>query len=743
LRAVQTSFSSITGSAVIFPPVTTTGNAEVVAAEAVDGLYFTTFGVGPRLGRAINASDDAAAAPVVVLSHELWRGRFAADPAILGRTVRVAGQPFEIIGVMPASFRGPYWGPLASRLWISVGAERALSAQDASPVTAAPRSGLTVFGRLAPGVSLVTASAQLGTIARIASPSRGAAADERARPSTWVAKPVAGVDREDSGVRRMGVTLLILIALVLIVACTNLANLVLARGTARQGELAVRMAMGASRGRLVWEQCVESAILASLGGMASYAMFLGVSAMMTQDFTILAPPLLRMTVSIRPTLNPEALGVAGVSTLLCLAVFGLEPAIHLARRLDIRGALAAGATGIRPRVARQRMVIRWQVAVAAGFFIVSTMFIRATIEQSRHDPGVALDRIAVATLDFQSGQWDEARIRRTIDRVMDEGRHENRVEGLSASTGLPFGIPPALQVAIARPGPDQEAEINRSHTAAVAASPSFFNTLGIAIVAGRAFTDDDRQGTAPVLIVSELMARQLFGSATAVGEAVALRVDSRATETATIVGVARNTDVGGIYSRPRPLVYLPINQQFHRSITITARSTGPGAAAVQPLREAIARADTDLGVDVVASGRAALSGPFELVRSGGKGTLYLGAFTLVLSMVGLFGVQSHVVAYRTREIGVRMAVGGTAAQIKRMVMTDGYRPVIEGLVLGLWGGIAGRFIVRASTEVDVAIFDMWMLVVTPIPLVLAAFCACYLPAARASRVDPTVALRCE
>src|SRR5215203_905213 len=189
LRGTQTSFSSITGSAVIFRPVTTAGNGEVVAAEAVDGLYFTTFGVRPRLGRGINTNDDAMAARVLVLSDELWRGRFAADAAILGRIVRVAGQPFEVIGVMPPSFRGPYWGPRASRLWISLGAERALSTQDASPVTADPQSGLTVFGRLAPGVSLVTASAELGTIARLAPPLTRGAAAERARPSAWVAKP--------------------------------------------------------------------------------------------------------------------------------------------------------------------------------------------------------------------------------------------------------------------------------------------------------------------------------------------------------------------------------------------------------------------------------------------------------------------------------------------------------------------------------------------------------------------------
>src|SRR5918993_5476601 len=641
LRRAQRSFGSLSATVPIMPSVASTTTAEVLAAEAVDGLYFPTLGISTVVGRTIDAQDDAMAARVAVLSNDFWRGRFAGDPQVIGRSIRINGQTFEIVGVGPARYGGLY-GPLRrTQLWIPLSAEVALgTSQPLAGRTAREHTRLLVFGRLANNVAAAQASAELTTLAArfdrefpSASMRTGASTDRH-----WSATTIDDMHRdENNSLRRFGMTLVALAGLVLLVACTNLANLVLARGTARQGELAVRMAMGASRGRLVWEQCVESAILASLGGMASYAMFLGVSAMMTQEFTMVAPPMGRMTVSIRPALSPEALCVAGLSMLLSLVVFGLEPAIHLARRLDIRSALAAGATGVRPRVARQRMVIRWQVAVAAGFFIVSTMFIRATVEQSRHNPGVELDRIAVATLDFQSGQWDEARIRRTIDRVMEEGRHDGRVEAMSASTGLPFGVAPALRVAIAQPGPDQEAELRGAQRAAVAASPSFFRTLGIAIVEGRAFTDDDGQGTAPVLIVSELMARQLFGSVSAVGKAVALRVTSRAVETATIVGVARDTDVGRIYSRPRPLVYLPLSQQFNTFITITARSTVAGAGAVQPLRDAIGRADIDLSASVVDSGRAALSGPFELLRSGGKGTLYLGAFTLLLSMVGLFG----------------------------------------------------------------------------------------------------------
>ena len=177
---------------------------------------------------------------------------------------------------------------------------------------------------------------------------------------------------------------------------------------------------------------------------------------------------------------------------------------------------------------------------------------------------------------------------------------------------------------------------------------------------------------------------------------------------------------------------------------MSARASGDGELAIAALRESIRRADPDLAIDAIGSGDAILAGRFVIVRAMGRGALYLGALTVALSMIGLFGVQSHVVAHRTREIGVRMSVGATASQIKLMVLKDGYRPVFEGLALGLWGGIAGRIMLRSYMELEnVTIVDPWMLVLTPIPLIAAAFWACYLPAAKAARVDPTVALRYE
>ena len=743
LAQAQTSFTVLSGSASTFANVVATRNSELLATEVVEGHYFQAIGVSAAAGRLIGPADDQSAARVAVISETLWRTRYGAGPEVTAQSLVINGQPFDIIGVVSGLYAGIDVGGFGTQVWVPLSSSSVLRNERLGPGLN-EGTPLTVFGRLAASTDVTAASVEIETIARQFDISRplppsGPGAPSRARQ--WSVRSALAPSDADDGMRRTGVMLVVLVGLVLVVACTNLANLVLARGTARQGELAIRMAMGASRGRLIWEQCVESLLLSGLGAVAAYAMFVAVSAWMTQDFAIIVPPMGRLTLSIRPEMNRDAVLVSVGALLLSLAVFGLEPAVHLARTLDIRAVLAAGATGVRPRVGRQRMIVRWQVAVAASFFIVATMFIKVTVEQARHDSGIDIDRLAIAMLKFQVRDVDDDRVRRAIDRVLAEGAKDPSIERIAASTGLPFGIQPAYHAGMALPGSDRVGALAES-TSLIAATPSLFPVLGIPIVRGRAFDDADGVSAPPVAVISELTASRMFRQTDPVGQSLLLTID-RTTTTVTIVGISRDTDVRSMSASRRPLIFVPLAQHFDTDVTISARASGRAAAAMNGLRNVVRAADPDLVIDISGEGRAVLSGPFEILRSLGRGALYLGAFTLLLSMVGLFGVQSHVVMYRTREFGVRLSLGATARQIKTMVIRDGARPVFDGLILGLWGGIAGRFIVRAYTDVQVAVFDPWMLLVAPIPIVMAALCACYLPAARASRVDPTTALRCE
>ena len=739
LRAAQTSFSRLSASASFSPAVAFSSGTELIAAEAVDGAYFTTLGVGAALGRVIQTADDAANAHVAVVSDEVWRDRFAADPAIVGRSIRIAGQPFEIIGVAEAPFAGAGGAIAGTRLWIPLAAEASLSAAPSTP--ARDRRRLVVFGRLAPSASVASATAELGTIAAgldAAFPPRATPKGAGPTERPWRAKSVTALTEDDNALHRFGLTLVGLVALVLVVACTNLANLVLARGTTRQRELAVRCALGASRWRLVREQLTESALLAAAGAVASYAAFQILRVVMNADFHLMLPTGGRWTLAIRPALSPPAFAMAVVSLLLSLVVFGLEPALQLTRALDVRGALAAGAGVGRPRARRQRALVRWQVAIAAGFFIIATMFVKYTIEEIRHDPGVDLDRLGVTVLNFRTQQWDEARARRALDRVLEEGRMDPAVESMSASTGLPFGLPSVMRLTLAAPDRGDD----RFPAAGIAATPSIFRTLGVPIVRGRGFDDRDHAAAAPAVVISEFTARRIFGTIDAVGRQLILRGRPRTT-TVTVIGVARDTDVRQVLFDPRAFVYVPLSQHYDPYLAVAVRSAGGAAAAVRALRDALRRADQDLAVELTDTGRAVLTGPYVFVRAAGVAAVALGALTLLLAMVGLYGIQSHLVSHRTKEIGVRMSFGASEAQIKRMVLTDGYQPVMEGLGFGLFIGVAGRAIVRAYADLDVPIVDPWMLLVTPIPLLLAAFFACYLPAHRAAGVDPNVALRCE
>jgi predicted permease len=749
LQASQTSFSHVAASATSVRRVAFPSGAQMVIGESVSGSYFATLGVRAALGRAIQPADDDGAVRVVMLSDSLWRRRFASDRRVVGTTVSISGEQFEVIGVAPASYNGPRGWLLGTQFWIPLGTESQLKeAPRPAWWRGTPRDTrkLTVFGRLAPQATIAAASAELQTVAARLDrtfppqyPGQGVAATDR----PWRARTMADVADEDTGIRRFGMALVALVGLVLVVACTNLGNLVLARGTTRLRELAVRRALGASQWRLVREQCLESVMLAAGGAVASYVMFELLRVLMDAEIHMATHFGGRMTLEFHPVLNVPALTIAVSSLLVALVVFGLEPAIQLTRTIDVRGALAAGSAVGPPRRRRQQVLLRWQVAIAAGFFIIATMFVKYSIAEARHDSGIDLDRIAVAVLNLDSPEWNEPRARRMFDRVLGELRGHPSIETASLASGLPFGMPSSLRLAISPAERADAAAVEPHMMTGIAGTPSFFRTLGVEILRGRGFDDRDAPGAPRVVVVSEFTARLVFGTADAVGRQVVVGPQAAARATATIVGVAANTDVGSIFADPRPLAYVPLAQQYQPVVTVVARASGSVPNAVAAVREAVRRADPEVAVDTIGTGRTVLAGPFQVLRGLGLTAIGLGAVTLLLAMAGLYGIQSHVIANRTREIGVRMSFGATAGQIKRMVLLDGYRPVLDGLIFGLSIGLVGRAIARAYLELDVAIVDRWMLVVTPIPLMCAAFFACYLPARRAAAVDPNVALRCE
>ncbi|MEO6214080.1 MAG: ABC transporter permease, partial [Vicinamibacterales bacterium] len=755
LLVAQKSFVALGAAQQVQVAAALPSKTEVLRADAVSGDYFRTLGVRASSGRLIEPRDDEAAAPVVVVSEAMWRKRFNADRQIIGRSLRLSGQTFEIIGVAQRPFLGTEpRGPFSTGLWVPLATAASFSPRpDLLPVRPPPtisardRRSLSVVGRLRPGVSADAAGSDMLSIASAldrTDPQHAEFARQAFAPRKWNAQTLdAMTDEATDEVNRLGLLMVGLVGLVLVVACTNLSNLVLARGINRQQEFAIRRALGASRARLVREQAAESLLIAVAGAIASYIVLQTLTRWMTTDFAMDQ----RWTLSIEPVVNLEALLVAGVAVVLSLLVFGLEPALALTRSRDVRAELGNGtATVGLPRAQRQRTLLRWQVAISAGFFIIATMCVRYTIEEIRHDSGIDIDGLGIAAVNFHSQGWPEARVRLELDRVMDEARRQPGIESVAVSTGLPFGTSGNPQAALGTVDKPISSGSSAYSARVIAGTPSIFKTLGIPVLQGRGFDDRDQSASMAVVVINETAARGMFGTTNAIGRELIIKANAlsgdQPVRNVTVIGVAKDTDGGRYLSQRRyPQIYMPLAQLYHPFLTITARSAVDSATAVGELQRAIRNANADIAIEYAGTARTVLTGPFVFLRAAGTLAVSLGALTLLLAMVGLFGIQSHTVAYRTREIGVRMAFGATAAQINRMVLKDGYIPVAQGLAIGVFIGFTGRAIIRSYMDADISIVDPWMFLIVPVPLVLAAFCACYWPARRASRVDPQVALR--
>jgi putative ABC transport system permease protein len=760
LRVSVQSFDGFAASQTLNLSVVSPSTTELAQAEAVNGDYFLTLGIQPAVGRTILPTDDEGASAVAVIGHDLWRGRFASNPGIIGQTVRIGGVPFEIIGVAPRSFRGIatdfFFAASATRVWVPLSTSNrfvpaarvsAPSARaGAKPLPTREQRELTMIGRLRSGVRVESAAAELsrvGTALDLSYPiTVPYSATRTIARRGWTARTVVDVSTDATeALRRVGLVVAGLVWLVLVVACTNLANLVLARGTTRRHEFAVRRALGAGRWRLVRELLCESVLIGFAGGAAAYVLMRILLAGLKIDLPVSRASMM----SVEPVVDQGTLLVAAGALLVSLVVFGLEPAVQLTRTGNVNRDLSEGAGGLGiANTKRQRLLVRWQVAISTGFFILASLSVRYVIAEMRHDSGIQIDRLAIATLNFSAQGWDETRARRAIDRILVESRKHHEIQSLAVSTGLPLGTY-APQLRLSTPDKPITPRGAFPDASLVASTPGIHRTLGVPLLRGRTFDDRDAAGSTAVIVISETAAREVFGSSDVVGRDLLMQVVGRGPErppqTATIIGIAGDTDTSYSSSHRSGIVYAPIAQRFDPSITVTAHASGSTGAAIGALRTAIRQADPDVAVEALADGRVMLSGPYVLLRFLGVSSFSLGLLTLVLAMVGLYGVQSHGVAHRTREIGVRMSFGATAAQIKSMVLKDGYRPVFEGIAIGVFIGLSGRAIIRAYLDAKIGILDPWMLAVVPIPLMLAAFFACYLPARRAASVDPTVALR--
>jgi putative ABC transport system permease protein len=748
LDGQTTVFASLAASARLTSSLSADGRAELVKVTAVTGTWFTTVGVNPGHGRLIQPADDGPGAPfVAVLSDSIWRNQFAGDPDIVGKTVRMAGQAFEVIGVGARGFMGLDVRDLGM-VWIPAAAAHVMDLEGGRRAARDPdQPWLTVIGRLKPGMSTTDAARDLHVVAtRLdAAGSPANSTPQRPGPSgtgragTW--RPTSALFRA-VGAASIGSWLIVAMpALVLLVACTNLANLVLSRGVGRRHEYAVRLALGASQGALVRAHLVEHlmvAVAGIAGGLlVAHAMVTGIEGVFSYLPRMVLPDV---------QLDPWVVAASALSGLLSLGVFGLAPGLRLTQQ---RGRTSLSAIGLEATQARWKgrsTLVAWQVAVSVGLFLVMAVTLRLPYVTHAGDD-LDLARVAVGLIPLQAQQYAADRTQGTIDRIASLLRESPAVSGVGWLSGLSVGGASDTWADIVpgdtatRPTPGAYVEF---------ASPNALRTLGVPMRSGREF--DGRDGPAdPVIVIDEVLAHQLFGSVDVVGRQVRARIYAVATDSAerasrpvtafTVVGVAARTINDGF--GPRPVVYRPFaaGNPPHLVAVVARARIGNASSAVTALRTAVGRADPELATSVVA--------PADFVlrpeRSMGESLIgfcgSMATLALVLCMTGLYGVLSHVIACRTTEFGVRAALGATRGDIVGLVLRDGSRPVLKGLGIALFVATAVRLLIQTQETVVISPFDPFALAVAVVPVAIAAAIACYLPARRASRLEPNVALR--
>jgi putative ABC transport system permease protein len=552
--------------------------------------------------------------------------------------------------------------------------------------------------------------------------------------------------RQTVEAREMRRVLLALPVLVLLVACTNLANLALSRGLARRRTFAIRRALGASRARVVREEMIEGAIVAVTGGIGALAITrlliaAAVGAVRGPTAVLLSPGL-----SLDFRLEPVVLLFAAGATVLALIVGTLAPALQLSRT-SVAHALGRDVDTAAPRWRGRRNLIALQVGASVGLFLVafaSMTFVQRTTALAH---GPSLERAAVAGIPFEQQQYDETHARETLDRAMMEIRRVPGVTAAGAVAGLRGTAPGAFRTyaryAVSTIGQPITGATDGLAVDATIASPDIFHMVSLPITSGRAFDGTDTASSERVAIVNESLARAWPESMAGPGQLLYVRrqspFDPTTISTARIVGVV--ADGGDPARRSDARIYLPFMQAYESNVMVLAEAADGSTPPVEDLRAAIRRIDPNLATQFVVPGAMVMDALPRLLRSLALATSSPAALALLFAMTGLYGVLSHVVTHRTREMAIRAALGADRRAIAKMVLKDGLRPVAEGLVIGLGVATIIRTIMQMTVARGLSSIDTVAFGLAAMVLIAAALAACWLPARRATKVNPNIALR--
>ena len=708
------------------------GGGEPIQMGAASGNFFSVLEARPALGRFFTMEDDRApgASPVVVLSHGFWSRRFQADSSIVGKSVVLNGTPFTILGVAAERFQGPF--VLAPDVWVPLTASSLLGLP--ADIFQSRRSVWIIgIGRLAPNVGIGQAQAELsGIAARLA-----AQYPDENKGHEGLAVAQASLFPGD--VRPMVAAflglLLAIAGLVLVIASTNVAGMLLARASVRRREIAVRLALGASRGQLVMQLVVESLLVFAAAGAAGLLL----AKWMVAALMALVPRL-PVPLHVDPQLDWRVLIFALVVSLVTGLVAGVVPALQTTRP-DLVPALKSdtGGTATRQRLRLRSGLLVAQIAFSMLLIVVGGLFARTLTRARSIDPGFDARGVYIASLDLGLANLDETSGRRVGATLLERARAIPGVRSAALSTMLPLdggglGLGP-IKVAGREPPGGQDGGWREDWNVV---TPGYFATMGIPLVRGRDFAESDRAGAGDVAILNETFAAALFPGQNAVGRT--LTTDDRLV---TVIGVAHNAKYRSLGEPRRNFIYVPFAQRYMGRTSLLVKTT-PGAetSVASPIRRLVQEVDARLPVlreQTMEEQTATSLFPqrVALYVSGGLGTV-----ALLLALLGIYGVTAFSVSQRTREIGVRVALGAQRSHVVGLVLRQGVVLAVVGVVVGSLAAVGATRLI-ASLLYGVPPTDVVAFGGAAIALGLAAVVASWVPARRAAKVDPIVALRNE
>jgi len=739
LRDNTTTLAAMSGTTLVPDPVSLAeGNSsERIFGQLVSASYFDVMGTKPALGRFFLPEEDTTpdAQPVVVLAHRLWRERFQSDPTVLQRPLRLNNTTFTVIGVAAPDFEGTTF--LGTDIWMPMSMAGPIRGfNGASMMSNARAVWLSAVGRLKPGVSAVAAEAELNALLtnfRAANPdvpkSHGIVVASTGRVPAMIRMPFTAF---------IGL-LFVLTGGLLTIACSNVAGMLMARATARRREIATRLAIGATRGHLIAQLVTESVMLFSLAAVVAIPLAMWLMALLRTFVPALPFPL-----QIDLVIDLRSMGFAAGMALLTGLIFGLVPARH-ALRTDLSSALhGQAATATKERLRFRHGLVVMQVALSLTMVITAALFVRSLLAASSIDPGFSTERVDVISVDTTLARVDGQAGVALIERVMARLQTVGGVEGVAHSRMVPLqgGGMGLGWVRLPGAGDDQLRAVNEADWDTV--SPGYFSVLNVPILAGRAFMADDRDGRPLVAVVNESFARAAWPGLQAVGQrfwqADGPEEEGRPIE---VVGVARDARYRTLGEAPRPFIYVPFAQQPQSGVTIYVKHQ-PGRRSLADARQAIITEEPGLPVIMAqsleeASAIALVPQQIAAWVAGSVGVL--GVF---LAALGLYGLTAFLVAQRTREIAIRMALGATSGEVRSMVLGRAAKLCVIGTVLGLAAAFGiGALVQSMSLLIDIRGADPTSFVGISVLLAVVLFVASDLPARRAARTDPAVTLKAE